>query len=152
MPGAFSHPGTDCQCPLPHWPTMNDTSCFEEVNPAIDWTDYGGGISDTGGLSEYVSVLRSEVHHMRVGLARAAAGALNGRAWIAPPAEGQSRPNDEDILSSLDMTVTPAGMTAKDATLRNSLLALLTALDAADRAALTVWLARVNAEDPERTA
>ena len=151
-PGAFSRSGPGCQTPLPHWPTMKDTSRFEDVNPAIEWTDCGNEIADMGGLSEYVSLLRAEVHHMRVGLSRAAWGALNGRAWLAPPAEGESRPSDEDILGALDMTVTPAGTTAKDATLRNSLVTLLAALDAADHAALTVWLARVNAQDPEKTS
>jgi hypothetical protein len=130
----------------------NTTSRFQEDNPAIEWTDTGNEISDMGQLSEFVTLLRAEVHHMRVGLSRAAWGALNGQPWIKTPAEGESRPNDEDILHALDMTVTPAGTTAKDATLRHSLAALLTALDAADHAALTVWLARVASEDPNRTA
>ena len=131
---------------------MNDTPSFREDNPAIEWTDTGNEISTMGELSEYVTLLRAEVHHMRVGLSRAAWGALNGQPWIKTPAEGGSRPNDEDILSALDMNVTPAGTTAKDATLRHSLATLLTALDAADHAALTVWLAKVTAEDPNRTA
>jgi hypothetical protein len=131
---------------------MNDTPSFREDNPAIEWTDTGNEISTMGELSEFVTLLRAEVHHMRVGLSRAAWGALNERPWIKTPAEGQSRPNDEDILHALNMTVTPAGTAAKDATLRNSLATLLVALDAVDHAALTVWLARVNAEDPDRTA
>lgn len=131
---------------------MNDTSSFEEVHPAVEWTDTGNEISTMGELSEFVTLLRAEVHHMRVGLSRAAWGALNGRPWIKAPAEGESRPNDEDILSALNMTVTPVGTTAKDAVLRNSLATLLAALDAADHAALTVWLARVSAEDPNRLA
>jgi hypothetical protein len=131
---------------------MNDTPSFREDNPAIEWTDTGNEISTMRELSEFVTLLRAEVHHMRVGLSRAAWGALNGQPWIKTPAEGESRPNDEDILSALDMTVTPAGTTAKDATLRHSLATLLAALDAADHAALTVWLAKVTAEDPNRTA
>lgn len=131
---------------------MNDTSVFEEHNPAIEWTDTGNEISSMGELSEFVSLLRAEVHHMRVGLSRAAWGALNGQPWLKPPAEGESRPNDEDILRALDMSVTPAGTTAKEATLRHSLATLLAALDAADHAALTVWLAKVNEQDPNRTA
>jgi hypothetical protein len=121
-------------------------------HPAIEWTDTGNEISTLGELSEMVTLLRSEVHHMRVGLSRAAWGALNGRPWVKGDGEGQQRPNDEDIMAILDMNVTPAGTTAKDAALRQSLAALITALDAADQAALTVWLAKVNADDPGRTA
>ena len=117
-----------------------------------DWTDTGNSITTPSELLEFLSLLRSEAHHMRVGLSRAAWGALNSRAWDAIPEEGQSRPNDEDILDGLDMTVTPAGTTAKDATLRQSLATLITALDVVDRAALTAWLAHVAATDPNRTA
>ena len=152
LPGALSRSGPDCQCPLQHSPTMNETSRFHENNPAIEWTDTGNEISTMGELSEFVTLLRAEVHHMRVGLSRAAWGALNGRPWVKAPAEGESRPDDEDILRALDMTVTPAGTTAKDATLRHSLATLLAALDAADHAALTVWLARVASDSPDRTA
>jgi hypothetical protein len=130
---------------------MNDIPTYED-NPAINWTSTGNQITTMGELSELITLVRSEVHQMRVGLSRAAWGTLNGRALATVPAEGESRPNDEDILHALDMTVTPVGTAAKDATLRNSLVTLLAALDAADHAALTVWLARVNAEDPDRTA
>lgn len=117
-----------------------------------DWTETGNSITTMGELLEFLTLVRAEAHHMRVGLSRAAWGALNGRAWDDTPAEGQSRPDDEDILAGLNMTVTPVGTTAKDATLRNSLAALITALDTADHAALTAWLAHVAAQDPDRLA
>lgn len=117
-----------------------------------DWTDTGNSITTPNELLEFISLLRSEAHHMRVGLSRAAWGALNGRAWDAIPGEGESRPTDTEILASLDMTVTPSGTSTKDATLRQSLATLITALDAVDHAALTAWLAHVTATDPDRLA
>ena len=125
---------------------------MDEPNPAIEWTDTGNEISSLDELSEFVTLLTSEAHHMRVGLSRAAWGALTGTPWVKQPEDGGQRPDDEDILAILDMHVTPAGTTAKDALLRQSLAALITALDAVDQAGLAVWLAKVNSEDPERTA
>ena len=124
---------------------------MDEPNPAIEWTDTGNEISSLDELSEFVTLLTAEAHHMRVGLSRAAYGALTGTPW-AKPEDGQQRPDDEDILALLDMHVTPAGTTAKDALLRQSLAALITALDAVDQAGLAVWLAKVNSQDPERRA
>lgn len=117
-----------------------------------EWTDTGNSITTMAELLEFLTLVRAEAHHMRVGLSRAAWGALNGRAWDAVPEEGQSRPTDEEILDGLNMTVTPAGTTAKDAALRNSLAALVSALDTVDHAALTAWLAHVAAQDPNRPA
>lgn len=117
-----------------------------------DWTEDGNQITTPGELLEFISQVRGEVHHMRVGLSRAAWGALNNRAWDQEPGEGQTRPTDEEILDSLNMTVTPAGTPAKDATLRQSLATLIACLDAADHASLTAWLAHVTAQDPNRPA
>jgi hypothetical protein len=117
-----------------------------------EWTDAGNKITTQGDLLEFIALVRSEAHHMRVGLSRAAWGALNNRAWDEEPAEGETRPNDEDILRSLDMTVTPAGTPAKAAALRNSLASLIAALDTVDHAALTAWLAHITAHDPDRSA
>ncbi|CAL9668774.1 hypothetical protein SUDANB145_07304 (plasmid) [Streptomyces sp. enrichment culture] len=115
------------------------------------WIEQGQNISTPNELREYIAALRAEVHHMQTGLARAAAGALSGRAWNNTP--GDERPNHDDLLRDhLDMTATPTGMAAKDAVYRQSLAALLVALDAVDRATLTVWLADINAKDPNRPA
>lgn len=115
------------------------------------WVEQGQKISSTGELREYVSAIRAEVHHMQTGLARAAAGALGGRSWLDTP--GDERANHADVLrEQLDMTVTPTGTAAKDAVYRQSLAALLVALDAVDRATLTTWLADINAQDPNRPA
>lgn len=116
-----------------------------------DWIDKGQEISTTDELREYVAALRADVHHMQTGLARAAWGALTGRSWYDTP--GEERPDHDDFLCDyLDMTVTPNGMAAKDATFRQSLAGLLVALDAVDRASLTAWLAQIAAADPERRA
>lgn len=131
---------------------MDHPGNMDEPNEAIEWTDVGRQITSLDELSEFVTLLRAEAHHMRVGLSRAAYGALTGTAWVKPPPEGQQRPDDEDIMALLDMNVTPAGITAKDALLRQSLATLITALDAVDHAGLTVWLAKVNTQDPDRTA
>lgn len=125
---------------------------MEEPRDAIEWTDVGRQISSMEELTEFVTLLRSEAHHMRVGLSRAAYGALTGTPWVKPPADGQQRPDDEDILSLLDMNITPAGTTAKEALLRQSLASLIKALDTVDHVGLSVWLAKVNSEDPDRTA
>ncbi|MGW5696830.1 hypothetical protein ACWEWX_39915 [Streptomyces asiaticus] len=115
------------------------------------WVEQGQKISSTDELREYVAAIRAEVHHMQTGLARAAAGALQGRSWLDTP--GDERANHADVLhEQLDMTVTPTGMAAKDAVYRQSLAALLVALDAVDRATLTAWLADINAQDPDRPA
>lgn len=114
-----------------------------------DWVERGQEISTTTDLREYVAAIRAEVSHMQTGLQRAAYGALTGRSWLDTP--GDDRPHN--ILGDhLEMTVTPAGMAAKDAVYRQSLAALLVALDAADRATLTVWLAEISAQDPDRPA
>ena len=131
---------------------MDHPGSFDEINPAIEWTDTGNQISSLDELSELVTLLTAEAHHMRVGLSRAAYGALTGMPWIKTPPDGQQRPDDEDIMSILDMHVTPVGTTAKDALLRQSLAALITALDAVDHAGLAVWLARVTSQEPERLA
>ncbi|MFH8387720.1 hypothetical protein ACH4E7_43745 [Kitasatospora sp. NPDC018058] len=127
---------------------MTDTTI-----PAVEdtWVEQGQEISTPEQLQQYVSQLRAAASHMQTGLGRAAWGALTGRSWLDTP--GDERPNVPTILSEhLEMTVTPAGMTATDATLRQSLATLLVALDAVDRATLTTWLAQVAAQDPNRTA
>ncbi len=113
------------------------------------WVEQGQEVSSPEELREYVAHLRAAVSHMQTGLGRAAYGALTGRSWLDTP--GDDRPYN--ILGDhLEMTVTPAGTTAKDATYRQSLATLLVALDAVDRATLTVWLAQIAAQDPDRTA
>ena len=119
---------------------------------AIEWADYGSDMSTVGDLSEYVTLLRAEVLKMRTGLARAAWGALNGQPWSEAGKDGQEPPTVDDVVRSLDRTVVPAGTTAKDAVLQQSLVVLLTALDAAERAASNVWLAQVKVQDPNRSA
>lgn len=114
-----------------------------------DWVERGMEISTTADLREYVAAIRAEVSHMQTGLQRAAYGALTGRSWLDTPAV--ERPGDV-IGEHLEMTVTPAGMTARDAVYRQSLATLVVALDAVDRATLTTWLADVNAQDPDRPA
>jgi len=112
------------------------------------WIEQGQEISTTADLREYVAEIRAEVSHMQTGL-RAAFGALTSRSWLDTP--GDDRP--ADILGEhLEMTVTPAGMAAKDALYRQALAALVVALDAVDRATLTAWMADVNAQDPNRRA
>lgn len=113
------------------------------------WVEQGQEISATADLREYVAALRAEVSHMQTGLQRAAFGALTGRSWLDTP--GDDRP-DNVLGDHLEMTVTPAGMAARDAVYRQSLAALVVALDAVDRATLTTWLADINAQDPERKA
>ncbi|MFI1535542.1 hypothetical protein [Streptomyces anandii] len=117
-----------------------------------DWITAGNDTCTPDGLLQLISEAGVHVREMQTALTRAAWGALNGRAWIAPPAEGEARPNGDEILHSLDMTVTPPGTTAKDAAFRQSLASLLAALDAVDRAVLTAWLAHLTARDPERRA
>lgn len=119
--------------------------------PTADWVDEGNTVSSPSGLQELVARLRGDAHHMRTGLARAAWGALHGRAW-GDAGDVRVRPNAEEILHQLRMSAVPAGMTAKEATHRQALAALLAALDAVDEAALTVWLAHVNSQDPNRQA
>jgi hypothetical protein len=119
---------------------------------AIEWPDYGAGMSSQGDLSEYVTLLRAEVLKMRTGLARAAWGAFTGKAWDETGKDDEKRPTADDVVRNLDQTVPPAGRTAKDAVLRQSVATLLAALDAAERASSSVWLAHVNAQDPNRTA
>uniref|UniRef100_UPI002F919095 hypothetical protein n=1 Tax=Streptomyces virginiae TaxID=1961 RepID=UPI002F919095 len=127
---------------------MTDTT----ISIAEDtWVEAGQEVNSPEQLREYVAQLRAAVSHMQTGLGRAAWGALTGRSWLDTPAD--ETPNVPDILSQhLEMTVTPAGTTAKDATYRQSLAALLVALDAVDRATLTVWLAQTAAQDPDRRA
>ncbi|WP_033818823.1 hypothetical protein [Kitasatospora sp. MBT63] len=115
------------------------------------WVEQGQEISSPDQLRDYVAEIRAAVSHMQTGLGRAAWGALTGRAWLDTPAD--SRPNVPAIVDDhLEMTVTPVGTTAADAAFRQSLAALLAALDAVDRATLTVWLAQIAAQDPARTA
>ncbi|WP_371794071.1 hypothetical protein [Streptomyces sp. NBC_01718] len=115
------------------------------------WVERGQQIGITSELREYVAAIRAEVQHMQTGLGRAVWGVLKGRSWLDTP--GDERFDHADFLrGQLDMTVIPAGMAAKDAVYRQSLAALLIALDAVDRAALTAWLADVNAKDPDRPA
>ncbi|WP_327419719.1 hypothetical protein [Streptomyces sp. NBC_01233] len=115
------------------------------------WVEAGQEISTPEELRVYVAQLRSTVLHMQSGLGRAAWGALTGRSWIDTPAT--ERQNVPDIISDhLEMTVTPAGTTAKDATYRQSLATLLGALEAVDRATLTVWLAQAAVHDPDQRA
>lgn len=116
-----------------------------------DWTETGQEISSPAELLEFLSRIRSEAGHMGTGLARAAWGAENGQAWI-DRSGGDQPPNAVEIAASLNMTVTPAGTMAKDATLRQALAGLLAALEAVDQAALTAWLAHVAAQEPTRTA
>lgn len=116
-----------------------------------DWTETGQEVSSPSELLEYLSRIRQEAGHMYTGLARAAWGAENRGAWI-DRAGAEQVPNAVEIVASLDMTVTPAGTTAKDAAYRQSLAGLLAALEAVDKAALTAWLGHVAAADPERTA
>lgn len=116
-----------------------------------DWTETGQDISTPGQLLEYLSRIRYEAKHMYTGLARAAWGAENEQAWI-DRSNRQQPPNAVEIAASLNMTITPAGTTAKDATFRQALAGLLAALEAVDQAALTAWLAHVAAQDPTRTA
>lgn len=113
------------------------------------WIERGQEISTTADLREYVAQIRAAASHMQVGLQRAAFGALTGTSWLDTP--GGDRP--ADVLGEhLEMTVTPAGTTARDAVYRQALAALLVALDAVDRATLTAWLADVNVRDPDREA
>ncbi|MEU8765010.1 hypothetical protein [Streptomyces sp. NPDC048659] len=116
-----------------------------------NWVEAGQEVSSPEELREYVAQLRAAVSHMHTGLGRAAFGALNGRSWLDTP--GDERLAAAEILGDhLEMTVTPAGTKAKDATFRQSLAALQAALDAVDRATLTVWLAQIAAQDPDRLA
>lgn len=131
---------------------MDHPGNMDEINPAIEWTATGNEISSLDELSEFVTLLTAEAHHMRVGLSRVAWGALTGTPWLKTPEDGQQRPDDDGIMSILNMHVTPAGTTAKDALLRQSLASLITALDAVDQAGLAVWLAKVNSQDPDRKA
>ncbi|MDT0435636.1 MULTISPECIES: hypothetical protein [Streptomyces] len=124
----------------------------QHTSDRTDWVDHGGTVRSMDELHHLVARMGTDVHHMRTGLARAAWGALRGRAWSADPVDGQARPSAEDVLGSLRMRITPAGMTAKEAAMRQSLATLLAALDAVDEATLTVWLARISASDPYRTA
>ncbi|MGX1632690.1 hypothetical protein ACWGUL_01330 [Streptomyces albidoflavus] len=113
------------------------------------WVERGQEISTTADLREYISEIRAEVSHMQTGLQRAAVGALTGKPWLDTPWEDKPT----DILNEqLEMTVTPTGMAARDAVYRQSLAALIVALDAVDRATLTAWLADINAQDPDRKA
>jgi hypothetical protein len=113
------------------------------------WVERGQEISTTTDLREYIAQMRAEISHMHTGVLRAAHGALTGRSWLDTP--GDERPADI-VAEHLEMTVTPAGMLAKDAALRQSLAVLVAALDATDRATLTAWLAEIAATDPHRTA
>ncbi|MFF0394129.1 hypothetical protein ACFYS8_36295 [Kitasatospora sp. NPDC004615] len=113
------------------------------------WVERGQEIDSPDRLRDYVAEIRATASHMQTGLGRAAWGALTGRSWLETP----NRPGVPEILGEhLEMTITPPGTTAADATLRQSLATLLVALDAVDRATLTVWLAHVAAKDPARTA
>ncbi|MER8030703.1 hypothetical protein ABTZ78_17290 [Streptomyces bauhiniae] len=117
-----------------------------------DWIDEGNAVGSLPDLKRLTTALNAEIHHMRTALARAAWGALNGAPWTDDPGDDRARPKVEDVLDRLRMSVVPPGMTAKEATYRQALAALLGALETADEAALTVWLAGVNAEDPHRPA
>lgn len=113
------------------------------------WVERGERINTPDELREYLTALRIEVYRMRTGLERAALGALTGRPWDAIPIA--DRP--DDIRGDyLEMTVTQAGMAARDAVYRQALAALVVSLDAVGRAALTAWLANHNAADPDRRA
>lgn len=122
-----------------------------DITTEDTWVEQGQEVYTPQQLREYVSQIRAAVSHMHTGLGRAAFGALNGRSWLDTPTD--DRLNVSEILSErLEMTVTPAGTTATDATFRQSLAALLAALDAVDRATLTTWLAEIAAQEPNRTA
>jgi hypothetical protein len=123
-----------------------------ELDLATYWTDRGNTISTPDDLRAFVSQMRAGLANMTSGLSRAAYGTLHGRPWLEAPADGAVRPNFDDTLRDLDMSVVPPGMTARDATHRQALAGLLAALAAADSAALTAWLACVNADDPDRRA
>ncbi|HEY1158862.1 MAG TPA: hypothetical protein VGE95_21580 [Arthrobacter sp.] len=111
-----------------------------------DWVDAGQQITSYPEMFEYLSQVLSAVRNMRTGIQRATHGTLTGRAWI------NDFPIGEDSDVELNMTVTPPGMTAKDAMYRQAIDTLLAALDTVDRAALGAWLADVNRLDPNRTA
>ncbi len=111
-----------------------------------DWVDKGQTISSYGDMFEYLSEIRAAVRSMHTGVQRAALGTLTGTSWVS------QFPISEDADVDLNMTVTPSGMTAKDALYRQAIDTLLAALEAADRAALGAWLADVNRRNPERTA
>lgn len=113
------------------------------------WIERGQEISTTTDLREYIAAMRAEISHMHTGILRAAHGALTGRSWLDTPGDERSA---DIVADHLEMTVTPAGTPAKDATLRQALAVLATTLDSADRATLTAWLAEIAAADPHRTA
>ncbi|MER6605649.1 hypothetical protein ABT282_06980 [Streptomyces sp. NPDC000927] len=115
------------------------------------WIEQGQQISNTNELREYIADIRASAHHMQTGLARAAWGALNGYSWDNTPYSERVK-HEEFVRQDLDMTVPPSGMTARDALYRQSITALLAALDTVDRATLAAWLADVNAQDPDRPA
>jgi hypothetical protein len=114
------------------------------------WTARARAIDGTGELRKYVAEIRAEVLQVRTGLAFAAWGAVRGRAWRDTPVD--ERPDPDALLRDLEMTTVPPGTPAKDAVYRQSLAALLVALDAVDRTALTAWLANINAQDPDWTS
>lgn len=110
------------------------------------WVERGHEISTAEELREYISEIRGEISHMRTGLTRAAFGAVTGLSWIDTPSGQRSG----DVLGEhLEMTVTPAGTAAREAVHRQALATLVAALDAVDRATLTVWLAEVNRVNPD---
>ncbi|WP_330481329.1 hypothetical protein [Streptomyces sp. NBC_00724] len=115
------------------------------------WVEQGQKIGTANELREYVAAIGAEVQHMQTGLGRAAGSVLRGRSWLDTPRD--ERFDHPDLLrEQLDMSVTPAGMAAKDAVYRQSLAALLVALDTVAHATLTAWLADINANDPGRPA
>ncbi|MFJ8746700.1 hypothetical protein ACIRL2_46095 [Embleya sp. NPDC127516] len=114
------------------------------------WIERARAIDGTGELRKYVAEIRAEVLRVRTGLAFAAWGALGRRAWRDTPVD--ERPDPDVLLRGLETTTVPPGTPARDAVYRQSLAALLVTLDAADRAALTAWLAGINAHDPDWTA
>lgn len=126
-----------------------DTPSLDDLGDDV-WVEAGQTVSSPDELREYVAHLRSVVHHMHTGLARAAWGALQGQAWGERALAEQ--PLKEDILEAFSMTVTPSGMAAKDATYRQAVGSLLAALETVDHATLTVWLAQISAADPNRPA
>jgi hypothetical protein len=118
-----------------------------------DWTETGQEISNPSELLEYLSRIRAEASHMGTGLARGYWGATNAQAWIdGHRSDGVKPLSAAEIAESLDMTVTPPGITALHATYRQALAGLLAALEAVDQAALTAWLAHVAVLDPDRRA
>lgn len=129
------------------WKAHHMTDITDTVDALIR---RGGEVFTTDDLMEYISDLRSLLTGIDTGLGRAAWGAVGGLCWADAPAD--ERLSAMDMLETLDMTITPAGMTARDALFRQSLAALHAVLRAADGAALTAWIAHINDLNPDKVA